>query len=84
MDKSLRSSLKMVHIIFGIFYAVICSMLIFGPFVRMFDRTDIWVAGMPLSQFGIFFGSLLISVGMAVHYYVEKGVCKSWRQKNGK
>ncbi len=84
MDKSLRSSLKKLHTAFGIYYAVLCSLAIFKPFIRIFDRIDVWIMGMPLSQFWILLSSLLIAVGLGVHYYMERGIyMKARRIQNG-
>ena len=83
MEQMLKKNLNKAHMVFGIYYAVICCLIIFGPFVKMFDRTDIWVAGMPLSQFWIILASFLIAIGLCGHYYTEKGIYRSWRKNHG-
>ena len=50
-----------------------CSVT-FGPIVRIFDRTDVWLIGMPLSQFWILFTALLIALGIGALYYIESAI----------
>ena len=72
--KSKKEKVKVVYRIAVIYFAVMTLMLICPPITRLFDRNDIWIGIMPLSQFYVLFFCALIVVGMGVLYAFDKKI----------
>lgn len=54
-----------------IFLSVMTFMLICPPITKLFDRNDIWIGIMPLSQFYILFFTGMIVLGLAITYLID-------------
>ena len=76
MKEQGKGKKKTLYIIFVVFFLVVFCSVTFGPIVRIFDRNDVWLIGMPLSQFWILFTSLLIALGIGALYYIESAIDK--------
>ena len=72
--KSKKEKVKVVYRIAVIYFAVMTLMLICPPITRLFDRNDIWIGIMPLSQVYILFFSALIVAGMGLLYAFDKKI----------
>jgi hypothetical protein len=64
--------LKIIYRVAVAFFCVAAFFLLFPPLVRVFDRNDLWVGILPLSQFYILFFTGLVVVGMGVLYFLDK------------
>jgi hypothetical protein len=67
-----KEKLKKIYRFFTIYFIVIIFILVFPPIVKLFDRTDIWIGIMPLSQFYILFFVGLVVLGMGILYRIDK------------
>lgn len=67
-----KKILKKVYRVFFIYFVVMYLILVFPPIIRLFDRNDIWVGIMPLSQFFILFFVGLVVLGMICLYHIDK------------
>lgn len=67
-----KKKLRLVYRISGIYFAILFAITILPPFVRLWDRNDIWILGVPLSQFTAIFSTFLLLIGMCVLYYFDK------------
>jgi len=76
MKEQGKNKKRTLYIIFFVFFFVVFCSVTFGPIVRIFDRNDVWLIGMPLSQFWILFTSLLITLGIGALYYIESAIEK--------
>ena len=72
--KSKKEKVKVVYRIAVVYFAVMTLMLICPPITRLFDRNDIWIGIMPLSQVYILFFSALIVAGMGLLYAFDKKI----------
>jgi hypothetical protein len=70
--KTKKEKIKLLNRISVIYFLVMSLILVFPPITGLFDRNDIWVGFMPLSQFYIFFFTGLIVIGLGVVYYLDK------------
>jgi hypothetical protein len=71
----MKEHLKKLKIIYRVavaFFCVVAFFLLFPPLVRVFDRNDIWIGFLPLSQFYILFFTGLVVAGMGVLYFLDK------------
>ena len=68
----LKKKRKTVHIVCYAAVAILYAILNLPIFVRMWDRTDIWVGVVPLSQFVLTGGLALASIAMFVLYFLDK------------
>jgi hypothetical protein len=64
--------LKIIYRAAVVFFCVVIVFLIFPPLVRIFDRNDVWVGILPLSQFYVLLFTGLVVVGMGVLYFLDK------------
>lgn len=70
--KTKKEKRKLLGRISVIYFCIMSLMLVFPPITKLFDRNDIWVGIMPLSQFYILFFTGMIVLGMGVVYYLDK------------
>lgn len=70
--KNRKQKQKLLNRISVIYLSVMCLMLICPPITRLFDRNDIWVGIMPLSQFYILFFTAMVVLGLVVTYLIDK------------
>ncbi len=63
---------KRLYAICGSVLLIIFFCLICPPIISLFDRNDIWVGFMPLSQFFIVLFTFLGVLTMGVLYYFDK------------
>lgn len=61
-----------LYVTFGVVLSTLFFCLIFPPIIALFDRNDIWVGIMPLSQFFIVIFTSLSVVSMIVLYLLDK------------
>ena len=66
-----KKKLKQVYRIFSAIFVFLFIMITCPPIVRVFDRNDIWVGIMPLSQFYILIVPLIAAITMAVLYFID-------------
>jgi hypothetical protein len=64
--------LKIIYRVAIVFFSIAVFFLVCPPLVKMFDRNDIWIGILPLSQFYILFFTGLVVVGMGVLYFIDK------------
>jgi hypothetical protein len=64
--------IKLVYRCAVVYFIIVSLFLLFPPLVALFDRNDIWVGPMPLSQFYILLFTALIVIGMGVVYMFDK------------
>lgn len=64
--------LKIIYRVAVVFFCITAFFLLFPPLVRVFDRNDLWVGFLPLSQFYILLFTGLVVVGMGVLYLLDK------------
>jgi hypothetical protein len=70
--KTKREKRKIINRFAVIYFAIIIFILAFPPITKLFDRNDIWIGVMPLSQFYILFFLFLLILGMGILYMVER------------
>lgn len=63
---------KSLQTIFAVYFIVILVIVAFLP--HLYNRPDIWVMGLPLTAFVVYFSSLMLAVGLAVFYYAEQAI----------
>lgn len=68
--------MKKIYLTFLLIFIVLFSSVTFGPIMNHFNRSDVWIAGIPLSQFWILFVCALMAINLAILFIVEvrKGV----------
>lgn len=69
--KTRKEKQKLLNLISTIYLAFMCFILICPPITKLFDRNDIWVGIMPLSQFYILFFTSMIVIGLVVTYLID-------------
>ena len=79
--KEKRKKKAVLFTVFTIFFVVDFAFLTVPALIRMFDRNDIWVGIMPLSQFYILFFTGLAALGMAVLYHLDLRIEKGGDKK---
>lgn len=62
---------KILYRVFGIIIAILFIMITCPPIVAFFDRNDIWIGSLPLSQFYIFAVPLAAAICMAIMYFFD-------------
>ena len=70
--KTKKEKIKLLNRVSVVYFLVMSLMLVCPPIVKIFDRNDIWVGFMPLSQFYILFFLGMIVVGLGVVYNLDK------------
>lgn len=70
--KTKKQKQKLLNRISVIYLAVMCFILVCPPITRLFDRNDIWIGIIPLSQFYILFFTGMIVLGLIATYLVDK------------
>ncbi len=66
-DKKIRS----IHLIGGGLILIIVLLLMCPPLIGLWDRNDIWLCGLPLSQFMLFVLPLAAGIILMVIYFLE-------------
>jgi hypothetical protein len=64
--------MKIIYRVAVIFFCVMIFFLIFPPVVKAFDRNDIWIGILPLSQFYVLLFTGLVVLGMGVLYFLDR------------
>ena len=68
----IKKKRKTVYGIFSTILIILFLMITAPPIVQLYDRNDIWVGPVPLSQFCIFIIPFLAAITMAVLYFFDK------------
>ncbi|MGI6630892.1 MAG: hypothetical protein ACOX4H_10400 [Bacillota bacterium] len=69
--KTKKEKQKLLYRISVLYFFIMSFILICPPITKLFDRNDIWVGIMPLSQFYILFFTSMIIVGLVVTYLID-------------
>ncbi len=69
--KTKKQKQRMLNYISVAYLIIMVFMLIFPPITKLFDRNDIWVGILPLSQFYILFFTGMIVLGLAITYIID-------------
>ncbi len=67
-----RKIKKPVYVIFLILFLGLFSISTFGCFLQFFDRSDIWIGILPLSQFTILLSAWGMALAISILYLIEK------------
>ncbi len=78
-----KNKLKKIYAIFSTILIILFIMITFPPIVSAFDRNDIWIGPMPLSQFYVFIIPLLAGITMAILYYFDKKYSSGGKDEGG-
>ena len=70
--KTRKQKQKILNVVSVIYLSIMCFILICPPITKLFDRNDIWIGIMPLSQFYILFFTGMIVLGLLVTYLIDK------------
>lgn len=76
MNKGTRKKLKNLHVLFIIGIGILFIIATFSPFTRIWNRNDIWIGIMPLSEFMIFLLGIMMAILLAVHYFIERSILR--------
>lgn len=69
--KIIKEKKKALYKVATVYFMILFLMITVPSIVRIFDRNDVWVMGLPLSQFFIIIIPALATAGMAVLYNIE-------------
>lgn len=77
---SKRKKLKIGRWIAIIYFGILAILLMWPPCVAIFDRNDIWIGFLPLSEFYLFTCCILVTIGMGVYYIFERNIYKGGKK----
>lgn len=77
---SIRQKKKTLFRVATVYFVFLFLLITLPQIVQVFDRNDIWIMGLPLSQFFVILIPFLATFGLAVLYYCENSIEQGGRK----